>query len=206
MCHLKRPCKKSLHSVIPWLGFSDILHHNSPAAQDGAAQNYSQKQRLYFSSERSFVFAREEEMQREPRPVCMQGGSERVLSLILLGAGMVPGGSSLELLHSPERPSRGLPWHRNSRAVPTREGQSFWAQRGAHSSLDFNSSPLLLPLSCVSAPSLPKFPSSQPQAFHRGNISAETEGSEEQVATGMFADRRFSERGCFAGLPHLRVP
>lgn len=65
--------------------------------------------------------------------------------------------------------------------------------------------PLLLPLSCVSAPSLPKFPSSQPQAFHRGNISAETERSEEQVATGMFADRCFGERGFFAGLPHLRA-
>lgn len=132
----------------------------------------------------------------------MQGESELVLSLIPLGAGMVLGRRSLELLHGPERPPRAV-WHRNSQAVPTCAGQSFWAQRRAYSSLNFNSSPppLLLPLSCVSAPSLPKFPSFQPQAFHRGNISAETEGSEEQVATGMFADWCFSERGCFGRTP-----
>ena len=92
---------------------------------------------------------------------------------------------------------------RNSWAVPACEGQSFWARGRAHSSLDFNFSPFFHP----SLVSLPKFPSSQPQAFHRGNISAETEGSKEQVATGTSTDRCFGERGCFAGSPtseHIR--
>lgn len=89
----------------------------------------------------------------------------------------------------------GAAW--SGETEPRVKGQSFWDQRRAHSNLDFNS--------CPSLASLPTFPSSQPQAFHRGNLSAETEGSEEQVVTGMFADRHFSERGCFARLPHLQA-
>lgn len=63
--------------------------------------------------------------------------------------------------------------------------------------------PLLLPLSCVSAPSPPKFPTSQLQAFHRGNISAKTEGSEEQVVRGMFTNEHCSKRGCFTPMGML---
>lgn len=72
MCLQKSPYKKHLHFVV--LAWASLLFCNTiaqPAAQDGAAQNNSQKKQLYFSSERSFVFAREEEMQRAT--VCVRG-------------------------------------------------------------------------------------------------------------------------------------
>lgn len=43
------------------------------------------------------------------------------------------------------------PWSREIRAVPAHVGQSFWAQTGAHSSLDVIFFPLLLCLFAVSS-------------------------------------------------------
>lgn len=52
---------------------------------------------------------------------------------------------------------------------------------------------ILPPFFCPSLLSLPPLsPNSQPQAFHRGDLSEEAEGSEEQVAPGRFADGNIS--------------
>lgn len=64
----------------------------------------------------------------------------------------------------------------------------FCRPKGEHSIALILILPLFFCPSLLSLPPLtPKSPSSQLQAFHRGNLSEEAEGSEEQVAPGMFA-------------------